>query len=93
MNLQVTMDPEIMGGDPVFRGTRVPVHMIADILAQGETIEVLLESYPSLTAEMIEQAPAYAVAHPLQREPRKQPWHDRPPISTGRFKLSDIKME
>ena len=93
MNLEVTIDPEIMGGDPVFRGTRIPVHMIADILAQGETIEVMLESYPRLTAEMIEQEPVYAAAHPLQRGPRKQPWHDRPPVSTGRIELSDIKVD
>ena len=31
----VVSDPEIMGGDPVFRGTRVPVHMIAELVAQG----------------------------------------------------------
>jgi uncharacterized protein (DUF433 family) len=93
MNLEVTIDPEIMGGDPVFRGTRVPVHMIADILAQGETVEVILESYPHLTAEMVSQAPAYAEAHPLERGPRKQPWHDKPPIWTHRVKLSDIKVK
>ncbi len=33
----VVSDPEIMGGDPVFRGTRVPVHMIAELVAQGST--------------------------------------------------------
>ncbi len=86
----VVTDPEIMGGDPVFRGTRVPVHMIADIQAQGETEEVLLESYPSITAEMARLAPVYAAAYPLRGRPRKQPWHDQPPISTGRMKLSDI---
>ena len=31
----VVSDPEILGGDPVFRGTRVPVHLIADLVAQG----------------------------------------------------------
>jgi uncharacterized protein (DUF433 family) len=88
----VWSNPEIMGGDPVFRGTRVPVHMIAEIQAQGETEEVLLESYPSITAEMARLAAVYAAAYPLRGRPRKQPWHDRPPISTGRMKLSDIKV-
>ena len=88
----VVTDPEIMGGDPVFRGTRVPVHMIADIQAQGETEEVLLESYPSITAEMARLASVYAAAYPLRGRPRKQPWHDQPPISTGRMKLSDINL-
>ena len=35
----VTVNPEIMGGNPVFRGTRVPVHQIAELLATGETVE------------------------------------------------------
>ena len=87
----VVSNPEIMGGDPVFRGTRVPVHMIADIQAQGETEEVLLDSYPSITAEMARLASVYAAAYPLRGRPRKQPWHDQPPISTGRMKLSDTE--
>jgi uncharacterized protein (DUF433 family) len=88
----VVTDPEIMGGDPVFRGTRVPVHMIADIQAQGETEEVLLESYPSITPEMARLASVYAAAYPLRGRPRKQPWHDQPPVSTGRRKLASIEV-
>src|SRR5438270_1244139 len=52
----VVTDPDIMGGDPVFRGTRVPVHMIAELVAQGSTQAELLESYPRLTTEMIQLA-------------------------------------
>jgi uncharacterized protein (DUF433 family) len=88
----VISDPEIMGGDPVFRGTRVPVHMIADIIAQGESDEDTLDSYPWLTAEMIRLAPIYAAAYPLRGRPRKQPWHDRPPIYTSYRPLSSIKV-
>jgi uncharacterized protein (DUF433 family) len=84
-------DPEIMGGDPVFRGTRVQVHMIADILARGQTEEDTLDSYPWLTAEMIRLAPVYAAAYPLRGRPRKQPWHDRPPVSVTRVKLADLE--
>ena len=87
----VVVDPEVMGGDPVFRGTRVPVHMIADILALGETEETMLESYPRLTAEMLRLAPVYASAYPLKGRPRKQPWHNQAPVSTGRRKLSSIE--
>jgi uncharacterized protein (DUF433 family) len=83
-------DPEIMGGDPVFRGTRVPVHMIADIKAQGETDEDLLESYPRITLEMIRLAPIYAAAYPLQGRPRKHPWRDRPPVSVTAIKRADL---
>jgi uncharacterized protein (DUF433 family) len=85
-------DPEIMGGDPVFRGTRVPVHMIADIRAQGESDEDLLEDYPRITLEMIRLAPIYAAAYPLQGRPRKHPWHDRPPVSVTYVKLADIEV-
>ena len=42
----VVSDPEIMGGDPVFRGTRVPVHLIAELVAQGATQAELIEGYP-----------------------------------------------
>lgn len=88
----VVTDPEIMGGDPVFKGTRVPVHMIADIQAQGETEENLLEMYPRVTAEMLRLASVYAAAYPLRGRPRKQPWHDQPPLSMGRKKLADIEV-
>jgi uncharacterized protein (DUF433 family) len=46
-------DPEIMGGDTVFSGTRVPVHLIAELVAQGAAPTELLEGYPRLTAEMV----------------------------------------
>jgi uncharacterized protein (DUF433 family) len=60
----VLSDPEIMGGDPVFRGTRIPVHIIAELVTQGSTQAELLESYPRLTAEMIRLAPVCAAAYP-----------------------------
>ena len=70
----VTVDPGIMGGNPVFRGTRVPVHQIAELLAKGESVGRLHEDYPRITEEMIRLAPIYAAAHPLRGRPRKQPW-------------------
>jgi uncharacterized protein (DUF433 family) len=48
----VISDPAILGGDPPFRGTRVPVHLIADLVAQGAAKAELLGDYPRLTAEM-----------------------------------------
>jgi uncharacterized protein (DUF433 family) len=50
----------------VFRGPRVPVHMIAEFLAQGATPKELRERYPRLTAEMIRLAPIYAAAYQLR---------------------------
>jgi uncharacterized protein (DUF433 family) len=79
-----------MGGDPVFRGTRVPVHLIATLLGQGSTETELLEAYPRLTAEMIQLAPIYAAAYPLRGRPRAQPWHDQPPVRSTRRRLATI---
>ena len=45
----IVRDPEILGGTPVFRGTRVPVAALFDNLADGLTVDEVLASYPSLT--------------------------------------------
>jgi uncharacterized protein (DUF433 family) len=86
----VVSDPEILGGNPVFRGTRVPVHMIAELAAQGSNPAELIESYPRLTAEMIGLAPIYAAAYPLRGARRKLPWRDQQPIRRGRRKLDTV---
>ncbi len=88
----VVSDPDIMGGDPVFRGTRVPVHLIATLVGQGSTETDLLEGYPRLTAEMVRLAPIYAAAYPLRGRPRAQPWHDQSPARSTRRKLATIQM-
>jgi uncharacterized protein (DUF433 family) len=87
----VASNPEIMGGEPVFRGTRVPVHLIASLVGQGGGEVDLLEAYPRLTAEMIQLAPIYAAAYPLRGRPRAQPWHDRQPVRRTRRKLATIE--
>ena len=56
----ITRDPEIMGGTPVLRGTRVPVQTLLDYLEAGETIDDFLEGFPSVSrvqvVEFLEQA-------------------------------------
>ena len=44
----VTIDPEILGGTPVFTGTRVPVAVLFENLADGHTLDEILDSYPTL---------------------------------------------
>jgi uncharacterized protein (DUF433 family) len=83
------IDIDILGGVPVFRGTRIPIHMIADLLRQGETAEKLRKGYPRLTDEMIRLAPIYAGAHPLRGRPRRQPWQGRSKARTFRVRLRD----
>jgi uncharacterized protein (DUF433 family) len=86
----VVSDPEILGGDPVFRGTRVPVHLIAELVAQGSKPAELIEGYPRLTAEMIRLAPVYAAAYPLRGPKRKLPWRDQQPVRRSLRKLDTI---
>lgn len=49
----VHSDPDILGGTPVFVGTRVPVDALIDFLEGGETIEYFLENYPGVSREQV----------------------------------------
>ena len=51
-----SIDPARMHGLPCLRGTRVPVHVVLDDLAAGESPETILDEYPSLRAEHIRAA-------------------------------------
>jgi uncharacterized protein (DUF433 family) len=84
----VVTDPDTLGGDPVFRGTRVPVHLIAAMLEQGSTEADILKGYPRLTAQMVRLAPVFAQAYPIRGRPRSQPWRDRPPVQRTRERLA-----
>jgi uncharacterized protein (DUF433 family) len=48
----IVRDPEILGGTPVCRGTRVPLQALFDSLESGETLEEFLDGFPSVTREM-----------------------------------------
>jgi uncharacterized protein (DUF433 family) len=48
----IVKNPNILGGTPVFCGTRVPLQALFDSLEGGETLEDFLEGYPSVTREM-----------------------------------------
>jgi len=47
----IVRDPEILGGRPVFRGTRVPVEVLFENLEDGLSIDEIIESYPSLNKD------------------------------------------
>jgi uncharacterized protein (DUF433 family) len=53
---RIHIDPKIMGGKPVIRGTRVPVELVLRKLAEGASVEELVDGYPSLTPQDIEAA-------------------------------------
>ncbi|HTR77596.1 MAG TPA: DUF433 domain-containing protein [Gemmatimonadaceae bacterium] len=70
----VVFDPATRNGEPVVRGTRIPVHLIAELFAQGADLREILEDYPSLNASKVRSALAYAQTHPRRGRPRKGPW-------------------
>lgn len=49
--LPITVDPEIVSGAPVFRGTRVPVEALITNLEAGLTLDAFLENFPTVTRE------------------------------------------
>jgi len=57
---RIVVDPRIMGGKPVIRGTRIPVYLILELIASGWTIDKILKEYPHLTREDIQAAIMYA---------------------------------
>lgn len=56
----IKSDPDVMMGKPVFVGTRIPVSLILEKLAAGETIEQIVLAHPRLTEEAIRAALAFA---------------------------------
>lgn len=48
-NSSITRDPEILGGTPVFAGTRVPIRVLIESIEAGDTLDTFLENYPSVS--------------------------------------------
>ena len=72
--------PEIMGGTPIFKGTRIPVELVAEMIAQGATVEEILAGYPALNRTNIELAPVYVAAFPRGGRPAQRPWEKGKPV-------------
>ena len=54
------MNPKILGGKPVIRGTRIPVYLILELLSAGYDFKRIIEAYPTLKEEDIRAAVEYA---------------------------------
>jgi uncharacterized protein (DUF433 family) len=74
-NQWIEVNPDIKGGEPVIRGTRIGVRGIAQRMDEGDTIEVLTEDYPRVPTEALQTAYTYAMAHPRRGRPAR-PWRD-----------------
>ena len=57
---RITIDPEVMSGQPCIRGLRIPVPLILRLLASGKTIFQILQDYPELEEEDIRQTLSFA---------------------------------
>jgi uncharacterized protein (DUF433 family) len=65
MSKVITQDPEILGGEPVFKGTRVPVKSLFDHLEAGDSIEDFLDGFPSVKREQVIALLEESKAHTL----------------------------
>ena len=59
---RISIDPNVCHGQACVKGTRIPVHQLVRMLANGDTIEGLLDDYPTLTREDILACLEYAGA-------------------------------
>lgn len=59
-NGRIQVDPKILTGKPVVRGTRISVEHVVDLLAQGWPVDQVLENYPGMTREDVQACLAYA---------------------------------
>jgi uncharacterized protein (DUF433 family) len=58
----ITQDPSICGGEPVLKGTRVTVRTVLASLAEGATVEEVLNDFPTLTEEQVRAVIAFAAS-------------------------------
>ncbi len=61
-NNVITRDPSVLGGTPVFRGTRVPFQNLLDYLEAGQTLDEFLDDFPTVSREAAVQALEHAKA-------------------------------
>lgn len=60
INNYITVDAGIAHGRPVFKGTRIMLYLVLEMLAAGETVEDVVKAYPQLTKEALEAALGFA---------------------------------
>lgn len=65
---RIEINPQIMGGKPVIRGTRIPVELVLRKLGAGLAPEAILADHPKLTAEDIRAAQAFAADYLADEE-------------------------
>ena len=70
----VACDKAVLSGTPCIKGTRIPVHDIADMIANGNLAGAIRGAFPQLSEAQIELAVLYARAYPRRGRPRREPF-------------------
>jgi uncharacterized protein (DUF433 family) len=60
MQTSITTDPDVLGGKPCIRGTRISVEFILELLASGASHQQILDAYPQVSADALAEALRYA---------------------------------
>ncbi len=86
----VVCDQAVLSGIPCIKGTRIPAHNIADMLANGDSAEAIGGAYPQLSEKQIELAAIFAKAYPRRGRPCREPfWRTRHPSKSSETSLDD----
>jgi uncharacterized protein (DUF433 family) len=84
----IVSDPEILGGMPVIKGTRVLVYDVAASVMTGISLDRILAAHPTIKEHHLDLAVAYAEANPLQGRTRGiAPWAGATPVRSGQIPL------
>lgn len=87
----ITVDDAVLSGTPCVKGTRIPAHDIAEMLANGDSVEAIVAAWPELTPSQIDVAACYARAYPRRGRPRTAPaWRSRVPVASGEAVLDAL---
>lgn len=87
---EVVSDPAVLKGSPVIRGTRIPAHDIAEMLANGDSVGSILEDFPWISRSQIELAAVYARAYPRRGRPRRPHLRGRKQITLSEAAFDDL---
>ena len=67
------VDETVLSGTPCVKGTRIPAHDIAEMFANGDSVEAIVDAWPGLTLAQIDAAACYARGYPRRGRPRNAP--------------------